>query len=53
MTAPVPRARRVALAAALCLGALGVDLISKAWAWENLRHQRPRVVIEGDRKSVV
>lgn len=47
MTAPVPRARRVALAAALCLGALGVDLISKAWAWENLRHQRPRVVIEG------
>jgi len=47
MTAPVTRARRVALAAALCVGALVLDLSSKAWAWEALRHRRPRVVLEG------
>ena len=47
MTPPVTRARRVALATTLCLGALVLDLCTKAWAWDNLRHQRPCVVIEG------
>ncbi len=29
------------------MAALALDLTSKAWAWEHLRHQRPRVVLEG------
>jgi len=41
------RARRVALAAALCVAALALDLTTKAWVWEHLRHQRPRIVIDG------
>ncbi len=29
------------------MAVLGLDLSSKAWAWEHLRHQRPRVIVEG------
>lgn len=29
------------------MAALALDLISKAWVWEHLRHQRPRVVVDG------
>ncbi|MGH1347511.1 MAG: signal peptidase II [Nannocystales bacterium] len=47
MSSPPSRARRVALAAALCVAALALDLGSKAWVWEHLRHQRPQVVLEG------
>ncbi|MBV1860265.1 MAG: signal peptidase II [Nannocystaceae bacterium] len=47
MSAFPSRARRVALAAALCVAVLALDLSSKVWVWEHLRHQRPRVVVDG------
>jgi signal peptidase II len=42
----VPRSRQIALTAALTAVALGLDLWSKAWAWENLRTGPSRVLIE-------
>ncbi|MCR9160369.1 MAG: signal peptidase II [Nannocystaceae bacterium] len=41
------RVRAVALAAVSCAVVLGLDLASKAWAWESLRHQRAVSVIDG------
>lgn len=41
------RARQVALAAGLCVAVLVLDLTSKAWVWEHVRHQRPVSVIDG------
>ena len=45
--APRSRARQTALAAGLCLGVLCLDLSTKAWVWENVRHKRPVPVIDG------
>ncbi len=47
MTAPLSRARPVALAVALCGLTLVLDLTSKAWAWEHLRRGGSRDLIEG------
>lgn len=47
MSASPSRTRRVALAAALCVAVLALDLTSKAWVWEHLRHQRPRIIVDG------
>lgn len=44
---PRSRARQVTLAAGLCVSVLVLDLSSKAWAWENVRHARPVSVIDG------
>lgn len=41
------RARQVALAAGLCVAVLVLDLTSKAWVWEHVRHERPVAVIGG------
>lgn len=41
------RARQVALAAGLCAAVLVLDLSSKAWVWENVRHERPVSIVEG------
>ncbi len=47
MTAPASRARPVALAAAVCGTALTLDLASKAWAWQHLRHGGSRELVAG------
>jgi len=47
MSPPHSRARPVGLAVALCLLVLALDLSSKAWAWEHLKHARPRSALGG------
>jgi len=41
------RASRLGLTAGLAAAALALDLWSKEWAWQNLRHKPPRIISEG------
>lgn len=46
--APAPsRGARISLAAAIAAVSLALDLWTKAWAWENLRHGPGRVIVDG------
>lgn len=46
-TAPEPSRRsRLVLALAVMVATLALDLWSKSWAWENLRHQKPVMIID-------
>jgi len=46
MSAP-SRAQQITRAAIACTVVLALDLTSKAWAWEHLKHQRPKTVVDG------
>ncbi|HRI07268.1 MAG TPA: signal peptidase II [Nannocystaceae bacterium] len=41
------RAGRVALTAAIAIVALGLDLWTKEWAWQTLRREPPRIIVDG------
>ena len=45
--APPNRAGRVALFAAVTAASLGLDLWTKEWAWQNLRHEPARILVDG------
>jgi signal peptidase II len=44
---PVPRGGRLALAALVMLAGLGIDLWTKAWAWDTLRTGETTVIVDG------
>lgn len=49
MTADAPavtRQSRIILTLVVMVTTLAIDLWSKAWAWENLRQQKPRMIID-------